>query len=560
MASPRLICKSGYIDNPLHLLNILEYSGNKIASQQIIYHDGSVRNVQADDIITLPPAELPSVRCIRLGYKDGGGKELSYETYRDYTHKTLEPIRVNELTTIEDDAALLSSADGKQYHAIEDLNFFKYLDYVAERPGVEKEDGHGLFGFSGSGVTGNIPIEEARAMAEQYQDSRAWSHIISLDGLSAHAAGYDSRAAWKDLLIANAPKIARAYNISLENLVLNCAYHCNTDNPHAHLVFYSKDSREGFIKGGKPAMRKATEQLKSLLYNDIFKEGVRAVEIRKSDLRNELQTLLDKRLETCLAKSYVNPELEHQMLALTGELKKLPGKKQYGYLPAAVKALVDDILRGIIGHDGDFHTLFDSYCDSQRALISGYVINPDTIERKLAAFQNRFFHPGSGDLRIYHNVILACARQLAEAPQLFARTAKEEIVDFSVTNSSLSTVSSDAAPPPRDKGELPIPQADQEAPAAARTVRRKIADFDAAEIDMSTLNDGQANLQIQMVKPLCLNLFQTLAKMLYDQNINANQAHREPRGRKRGFRPQSRFGQDQFSRQPQLEQEDTLSY
>lgn len=134
----------------------------------------------------------------------------------------------------------------KQPHEMKDLDMMRYLGYIEGRPGVEKEDGHGLFG-----VSGDVPISVARQMAEQHSDSTIWSHIISMDEIEAKEKGYDQRSAWKDLVLALSPRIAKIYNITLENLVINAAFHNNTDNPHIHMMFYSTDPREGKVFGSR---------------------------------------------------------------------------------------------------------------------------------------------------------------------------------------------------------------------------------------------------------------------------------------------------------------------
>ncbi len=145
MSSPRLICKSAYITDTTHFFNILDYAGNKIQAQTILYKDGSSLGVDAETAIALSDSQLADVSGIRLEFKEGDGKTISYESYRKLVTTSKQSVTVSNLEAVQDDA-LLINANGKAYHRMEDLDFFAYLSYIEGRPGVEKADGHGLFG------------------------------------------------------------------------------------------------------------------------------------------------------------------------------------------------------------------------------------------------------------------------------------------------------------------------------------------------------------------------------------------------------------------------------
>ncbi|RPF47705.1 hypothetical protein EDD70_0504 [Hydrogenoanaerobacterium saccharovorans] len=484
MASPKLICKSGYIQDISHTLNQLEYAGNKIAAQFIVYKDGGVLEVDSETRITLTDSALTNVAGIKLDYKDGGSKTVSYASYCKFTDESQESIRVHELQQVQDDSELLLNSDGKSYHKMEDLDFFKYLPYIAEREGVEKEDGHGLFG-----LTGNIDIEDAKAMALECEDSIKWSHIISLDTIAAKEAGFDHRAAWKNLIVSKAPQIAKAYNISLENLVMNCAYHDNTDNPHVHLLFYSKDKREGFIKGGKQGMQRASESLKSMFFNSIFKDEVKVREAEKHQQRSELKNELEQLLQNCYSKDYGHTELGDKLLNLADNLQVLDGKKQYGYLPKAVKTQVDDILHWVIENDADMQAMFNRYCELQKEFITGYVADPEVIEKKLEQFRQEFFHPDKDKLRIYHNTIVKCVVELNEQttpPLNLERATEEKIFNSTPAEGIVSTESFEEIPFPNDEDAPPPMESEYHPPIFERAAEGEIFNFTPSELVVST--------------------------------------------------------------------------
>ena len=447
MSSPKIICKSGYITSARHVLNTLDYAGNKIAAQSVLFRDGSVWEVDEGTRITLSKAQQEEVTGIRLTYKDGGSKVITYEAYEKLTREKHSVITVEELELVEDEE-LLVNEDGKTYHRTQDLNFFSYLNYIEGRPGVEKSDGHGLFG-----LTGDIPIADAQNMAMEYPQSRKWSHIISLETQGAKRTGFDRREMWAALIRSKAPGIAKAYNISLENLVIDCAFHGNTDNPHVHLLFYSNDAREGFVKGGKKGMQKASETLKSALYNTIFREDAEPLKETKTHLRDEMARQLRQHLKCVQAKDYVHTSIAQQLRKLSQRLEGLPGKKVYGYLPPEVKDQVNKILREMIANDPDMQGLYLAYLEAQQNFIAQYVSNPEKIRWSIQAFEQRFFEPGKGDLKLYHNAIIKAAlglRQPAQgkaAPSPKQRATKEKISDPTTPGTQSSTAATNIPEP-----------------------------------------------------------------------------------------------------------------
>ena len=60
---------------------------------------------------------------------------------------------------------------------------------------------------------------------KKYEKSVKWSQIISFTREDAVRTGYDNREAFQNLIRSKAPEIAKLYNISLDNLVINAAYH-----------------------------------------------------------------------------------------------------------------------------------------------------------------------------------------------------------------------------------------------------------------------------------------------------------------------------------------------
>lgn len=409
MSSPKIIVKSGYIKSVVHAMNILEYSGNKIAAQAVVFSDGSKMTVDHEDIIHLNKAEQEQVSGIEIAFKDGGSHVITYQQYRAFVDESAQTIRVDELTAVLDEGTYVSD-EGKQYHAMKDLDFFKYLSYIEARPGAEKVHGHGLFG-----LCGDVSIEDAKEQALAHEKSIKWSHIISLPEQDGARLGYDTRDTWANLIKAKAPQIAKAYNISLGNLVINAAYHSNTDNDHCHLLFYSRDEREGYVKGGKEGMRKASERLKSLFVNEIYRNDLAVVKTAKNEQELELKTQLKELMNRMERPSYAPQDVVVGKLIDLGEaMRPLKGKREYGYLPAGIKQQVDDILKSVVQDDNIIHELYIRYVETNRALVSSYYTDPVKIDARMKMMEQSFFSPDKRHDRQLHNIIVRAATTLDE--------------------------------------------------------------------------------------------------------------------------------------------------
>lgn len=409
MNSPKIIIKGGYIADIEYFFNSVEYSGNKIDSQTVVFDDGSKREISTEQRVLLSEGEQKHVKGILIGFKDGGHAMISYAKYRDLTEETQECIRVNQLNEVVDEERHVN-AEGKQYHAMKDLDFFKYLSYIEARPGVEKVHGHGLFGLSG-----DVSIEDAKEQALAHEKSIKWSHIISLPEQDGARLGYDTRDAWANLIKAKAPQIAKAYNVSLNNLVINAAYHSNTDNDHCHLLFYSRDEREGYVKGGKEGMRKASERLKSLFVNEIYRNDLAVVKTTKNEQEQELKAELKALLGRMERPSYAPPEaIAGKLMELADAMRPLRGKREYGYLPAGIKQQVDDILKTVIQDDKTIQKLYHRYMDTNRELVSSYYADPVKIDARMKMMEQSFFSPDKRHDRQLHNIIVRAAVALDE--------------------------------------------------------------------------------------------------------------------------------------------------
>lgn len=347
------------------------------------------------------------------------------------------------------EAQLLYLEDG----SIKTIDDEKYISYIATRPGVEVAAGrrHGLFTLAGDA---DMQCELDRL--NDHKDSIKWSQIISLGREDAERTGFDNRQSWKNLIRSKADKIANVYNIDLKNLVVNAAYHDKDHHPHIHLVFYSTNKREGFV----PDMTKASEKLKSLMFNEIFKEDVAQLKEIKTEQRSELNHVLETSLKRLYSKDYSPPVKLPEMLAdLSDSLKNISGKKVYGFLPPGIKYKVNGILEYMVKSDRQLNEIYKAYCDTQRGFIGRYIDDPEKIKLRIEKFEETFLHPGKYDAKTLHNIIIKYAAALdegrpAEIPTTVQKEAKEVsevpgkiFIDEAVEKSESESTGSTEKPP-----------------------------------------------------------------------------------------------------------------
>ncbi len=176
-----------------------------------------------------------------------------------------------------------------------------YVDYLANRPRVERIGEHGLFTDAGKPV---ILTEVQKEVSDH--KGPVWTHVVSLRREDAARLGYDSAREWMALLRSKRAMLSRHMKIDSADLRWYAAFHNEGHHPHVHLMVYSAKDNDGFLtKAGIEAMRLADSMLQGVCENPIIGE---------------------------------------KLQQLSGRLKNTGGKKVYGYLKADVKRLVDQIV------------------------------------------------------------------------------------------------------------------------------------------------------------------------------------------------------------------------
>ena len=212
-----------------------------------------------------------------------------------------------------------------------------YVDYIASRPRVQRLGAHGLF------TADDSPLVLSRVADEvANHPGVVWLPIISLRREDAARLGYDSAESWRSLLTRQVPEMAKAMNIPLNQFRWYAAFHDESHHPHLHMVCYSADGKSGFLS------RQGIAEIKSMLAKEIFQQDLIAIYQRQTQRRDELTKDAGRVMAQLVTEMQTgtleNQRIQQLMVELARRLQHCSGKKQYGYLPPAVKSLADEIV------------------------------------------------------------------------------------------------------------------------------------------------------------------------------------------------------------------------
>lgn len=353
----RIIFKAHYLSGKKsgHIENYIEYMGTR-PGVEVFDDDGS-------------PATEKQKQLIEQLLEDcGKGMSESFE-YEDYL---LKPTKANA------SAAITACLDGLYGDTATKEN---YIDYIANRPRVEKLGEHGLFSQT------DAPIDLSQTAEEvAHQGNNVWTNIISLNREDATTTGFDNALAWRNLLRSKVETIARNYKIPVRDFVWYAAFHNEGHHPHVHFVCYSK-GKDGFLTD------KAIENIKSSLAHEIFRQEFSEIyseqQLLRTNIKDEGTQLIDQLARNLAsgAEKHEDKELLENIVNLKAHLDTLTGKKQYGYLPKDTKALVDDILGKIAGHES-IAKLYELWYEQKEELSKIYKSN---LPSRLPLSENKAF-------------------------------------------------------------------------------------------------------------------------------------------------------------------------
>lgn len=239
-----------------------------------------------------------------------------------------------------------------------------YVDYIANRPRVERIGEHGLFTDAGR------PVVLSQVQDEVVNHKGAvWTHVVSLRREDAARLGYDSGKQWQDLIRSKKAMLCKHMKINSENLRWYCAFHNESHHPHIHLMVYSAKDNDGFLT--EPSI----EAMRSELAHDIFRQDFAHIYEQQNQSRSLLKqdaaSIMQELIRQMQSSVCENKVIEEKILLLSERLQNTGGKKVYGYLKADVKAIIDRIVDELAKEER-IGKLYRAWNDWQNEILKTY--------------------------------------------------------------------------------------------------------------------------------------------------------------------------------------------
>lgn len=314
---PRIILKCPYLKGggqktSAHLSNLVTYMATRNGVEKLSNTKANLpRTLKQEDLIQQIIKEFPEAKNL-----------FEYEDY-------------NENKTVENASEFISIALEQNLDKIGQRK--NYVDYIANRPRVQRMGTHGLF----TGGDDKIVLSRTAEEVANHMGN-VWIPIISLRRTDAIRTGFDNAESWHNMLSYFAPEIAESMKIQIQNFRWYAAFHNESHHPHVHMVCYSTNPAEGYLT------KKGIEKMKSGLVKYIFKNEMQEIyeqqTQRRDQLKNESRDVLLKLIQEMKSGTVNNPKIEELFLHLSERLKSTTGKKVYGYLGANFKAIVDELI------------------------------------------------------------------------------------------------------------------------------------------------------------------------------------------------------------------------
>lgn len=255
-----------------------------------------------------------------------------------------------------------------------------YISYIASRPRAQHTGAHALFTDSD-----NLLVLSQVADTVARHPGNVWLPILSLRREDAARLSYDSAENWKNLLRGYAMEMAQAMKIPWDQFRWYAAFHDEGHHPHVHMVCYSADGKSGYLT------RDGIAQIKSGLARRIFRQELYEIyerqTQRRDDLVREAGEVTGQLIEQMRAGTLENEKIEQLMERLAGKLKNLSGKKQYGYLKAPLKSVVDEIVDEL-ARDPRVAQAYDLWYEMREEVLHTY---KDDLPERLPLSQQKEF-------------------------------------------------------------------------------------------------------------------------------------------------------------------------
>jgi len=157
--------------------------------------------------------------------------------------------------------------------------------------------------------------------------------------------------------------------IAPENLRWYAAFHNESHHPHIHLIAYSINPKEAYVT------KQGIENMRGSLAREIFRQDLMQIYEKQTERRNSLNRQSREAMQDIIAqiRSGIceNKNIEELIARLAEKLKYTSGKKQYGYLKAPLKALVNQIVDEL-AKDERVAELYSSWYEMRNEVLSTY--------------------------------------------------------------------------------------------------------------------------------------------------------------------------------------------
>ena len=402
---PRLIFKCPYIKSgtsaaTAHLENYVKYMATRSGVERI------------DPGCSEWPATLKQKKMVEQILQDFPLSRGMFE-YEDYE---AAPTRANasEFITraLEDNYDQIAKKDN-------------YLKYIATRPRAQRVGSHGLF----TGEEDQLVLTQV-AEAVAAHPGNVWLPIISLRREDAARLGYDKAEEWKALLTQYAMEMAAAMKIPWEDFRWYAAFHDAAHHPHVHMVCYSADPPKGFLT------TQGITQIKSGLAKQIFRQELTELYQKQTQSRDALnedaRSVMEQLIEQMQSGTADGSRMEELMEHLAARLRHTGGRKQYGYLKAPLKAVVNEIVDEL-AKDPRVAAAYALWYELREDVLRTY---KDDLPQRLPLSQQKEF-------KRIKNIVIEEAVKLGARQQIFHPDDQQDRV------------------PVEDQEEAPLPEAPQ---------------------------------------------------------------------------------------------------
>ncbi len=255
-----------------------------------------------------------------------------------------------------------------------------YLEYIAKRPRAQRFGAHGLF----TGSRDTLVLSKVQEEVANHPGT-VWLPIISLRREDAARLGFDEAQKWQTLLSVYSVEMAQAMKIPVGQFRWYAAFHDEGTHPHVHMVCYSADGKSGYLS------KRGIAEIKAGLAKQIFRQELAEIYAkqtqRRDSLNHDVQKVLRQLIQQMQDGSLDSDRIVQLMTELSRQLRNTSGKKQYGYLRAPVKALVDEIV-GELERDERVAAAYNLWYEMREEVLRTY--KDDLPERIPLSLQKEF--------------------------------------------------------------------------------------------------------------------------------------------------------------------------